>query len=766
MRSVSVGIYADEQPKRITATIASLSAHTSQPFELVILGDGPDEETRRALQELANVEQSSTQEPRGAAACFNRLTRWRRSDVYIFLESGAQPATGWLDRILSAFDRMTRCGLAGPSTNRAWTEQCIVPQLSGLEDDPERVARSAARRFGPACRSLGPLHSLGDFCYAVRREVIETIGDADEAYGTGPCWEMDYTVRAARAGFVSIWVCAAYVQRAPLTARRCHEERAKFVASKHRYQDKFCGLRLRGQQSDYRDHCRGEACRNFAPRDLIEIAIPAAPPPSVISTSDGEALASCIMPTYNRRRFLPRALRSFLAQDYPNLELLVVDDGTDPIPDLLPDDPRIRYFRLDEKQTVGAKRNFACSQARGEYIVHWDDDDWYPPDRVRRQISTLRLNGAEVCGSSTVFYYSESINRAFRYQYPGPVPVWMGALAYPTEVWRSCRFEPIQVAEDVKFLSRIPFRKRADLKDPSLYVAFIHDANVSPKVIKGPCWLPENIEALRLIAGQELLLPSDRPEVSCIMPTYNRRRFIPLALACFQSQTCPSKELIVVDDGEDSAADLLAGNPGVVYLRLPRRASIGAKRNLACERARGEYIAHWDDDDWYAPGRLERQLEPLRAQTHDLTGLAGSFVLEMPGGEFWATTPEMHRRMFVGDIHGGTLLFRRSLWQNGIRYPDLNLAEDAALIRRATTARHRILRLENAGSFVYLRHAHNTWKFQSGTFLDPSGWIRTKAPFGFSPELLEAYRAASLDNAGAISVAPVLRQGEIVASFR
>jgi hypothetical protein len=121
--------------------------------------------------------------------------------------------------------------------------------------------------------------------------------------------------------------------------------------------------------------------------------------------------------------------------------------------------------------------------------------------------------------------------------------------------------------------------------------------------------------------------------------------------------------------------------------------------------------------------------------------------------------------MFVGDIHGGTLLFRRSLWQNGIRYPDLNLAEDAALIRRATTARHRILRLENAESFVYLRHAHNTWKFQSGTFLDPSGWIRTKAPFGFSPELLEAYRAASLDNAGAISVTPVLRQGEIVASF-
>ncbi len=50
--------------------------------------------------------------------------------------------------------------------------------------------------------------------------------------------------------------------------------------------------------------------------------------------------------------------------------------------------------------------------------------------------------------------------------------------------------------------------------------------------------------------------------------------------------------------------DLVAGVPGVRYLQLPQRASIGAKRNLACAEARGELIAHWDDDDWYAPARL------------------------------------------------------------------------------------------------------------------------------------------------------------------
>jgi glycosyltransferase involved in cell wall biosynthesis len=227
------------------------------------------------------------------------------------------------------------------------------------------------------------------------------------------------------------------------------------------------------------------------------------------------------------------------------------------------------------------------------------------------------------------------------------------------------------------------------------------------------------------------------------MPTRNRRRFVPLALACFRSQTCASKELIVVDDGDDSLEDLLHGIQNVVHVRLPERASIGAKRNIACERARGQFIAHWDDDDWHAPDRLQRQLEPLRAQTHDLTGLVCSFILEMPAGHFWSTTPELHRRMNVGDIHGGTLLFRRSIWQGGIHYPDVSLAEDAALIKRATSGRLRILRLENAGSFVYLRHAQNTWKFQSGSFLDPSGWRKTLPPAGFTPDLIASYRAAS-----------------------
>src|SRR5262249_5445037 len=143
-------------------------------------------------------------------------------------------------------------------------------------------------------------------------------------------------------------------------------------------------------------------------------------------------LVSCIMPTYDRRRYVPLAVRAFLRQDYPQAELLVVDDGTDPVADCLPDDPRIRYVRLDRRLTIGGKRSLACAQARGEVSVHWDDDDWYPPWRLRLQASALRERSAEVCGSSQLFYYDAAAGRAWRYQYTGRPGTWVAGntLAY------------------------------------------------------------------------------------------------------------------------------------------------------------------------------------------------------------------------------------------------------------------------------------------------------------------------------------------------
>src|SRR5262245_22007784 len=123
-------------------------------------------------------------------------------------------------------------------------------------------------------------------------------------------------------------------------------------------------------------------------------------------TSAPHTLVSCIMPTFNRRRFVPRALIYWLRQDYPHKELIVVDDGTDCVADLMPTaDPRVRYVRLESRMSVGAKRNFACELAKGEVIAHWDDDDWHAPHRLSYQIERLLQANADVCGLQTLLFF-------------------------------------------------------------------------------------------------------------------------------------------------------------------------------------------------------------------------------------------------------------------------------------------------------------------------------------------------------------------------
>jgi len=100
----------------------------------------------------------------------------------------------------------------------------------------------------------------------------------------------------------------------------------------------------------------------------------------------------------------PHHAESFLSQTVTDSELIIVDDGVESVSDLIPVNPRIRYVRLPNcsdtapkfygaspagRLSIGSKRNLCCSMARGEFILHFDDDDWSAPGRMAHQISTI-----------------------------------------------------------------------------------------------------------------------------------------------------------------------------------------------------------------------------------------------------------------------------------------------------------------------------------------------------------------------------------------
>src|SRR5271166_2075416 len=131
------------------------------------------------------------------------------------------------------------------------------------------------------------------------------------------------------------------------------------------------------------------------------------------------------MPTYNRREFVPHAIRYFQRQAYQPKELIIIDDGEHPVADLVPEADNIRYIRLDKKITLGAKLNMACEQANGAIIAHWDDDDWYAERRLEYQEEAMQNPYIQICGINNLLYYDVRHHRAFEYVYPKEQRVWL-----------------------------------------------------------------------------------------------------------------------------------------------------------------------------------------------------------------------------------------------------------------------------------------------------------------------------------------------------
>src|SRR5689334_12059527 len=90
--------------------------------------------------------------------------------------------------------------------------------------------------------------------------------------------------------------------------------------------------------------------------------------------------------------------------------------------------------------------------------------------------------------------------------------------------------------------------------------------------------------------------------VSIITPTYNRRSFLKNTLTYFRHQNYQDIEWLILDDSSQETpafSDLPDRN--IFYERIGRKLSIGEKRNLLIDNAKGEIIVQFDDDDYYCP---------------------------------------------------------------------------------------------------------------------------------------------------------------------
>ena len=105
------------------------------------------------------------------------------------------------------------------------------------------------------------------------------------------------------------------------------------------------------------------------------------------STMKKRPLASCVCVTWDRPQLIEELLYCFLAQDYQNKELIIVNDQKGIVYKY--DDPRVRIYNLDERfPSLGAKRNYTRGLTKGDFIFIMDDDDLYYSNHLTKLIGS------------------------------------------------------------------------------------------------------------------------------------------------------------------------------------------------------------------------------------------------------------------------------------------------------------------------------------------------------------------------------------------
>src|SRR5690606_6691308 len=157
---------------------------------------------------------------------------------------------------------------------------------------------------------------------------------------------------------------------------------------------------------------------------------------------------------------------------------------------------------------------------------------------------------------------------------------------------------------------------------------------------------------------------TDKPLISVITPIYNSEKFLETALMSVQNQTYPNWELILIDDASTDGSERIARkfyseDSRIHYEKLNVNSGPAVSRNRATEVANGDFIAFLDSDDFWAPDKLEIQLEFMQKNMCDVS-YSSYFIVDENGNSLKkriAAMPSLTyekqlRNNYIGNLTG------------------------------------------------------------------------------------------------------------------
>jgi glycosyltransferase involved in cell wall biosynthesis len=184
---------------------------------------------------------------------------------------------------------------------------------------------------------------------------------------------------------------------------------------------------------------------------------------------------SCILATRDRPAFVRQALRCFSSQDYPDKELIVVDDGATAVESLCIGAPDVKYIRLAASTPTGTKLNIGIEAARAGILQKLDDDDFYAPGFLSAAVRRLRRVAREDA-LVTWCCFVVLIARERRLYFSGHGWKAGGTFCFHRSLWARRPFRDIFASSDSWFI-RDNQPHLARVCDAKQYLLVRHGAN-------------------------------------------------------------------------------------------------------------------------------------------------------------------------------------------------------------------------------------------------------------------------------------------------
>jgi len=381
---------------------------------------------------------------------------------------------------------------------------------------------------------------------------------------------------------------------------------------------------------------------------------------------------SIIIPVYNGSNYLKEAIESAIAQTYNNIEIVVVNDGSndDGATELIAESygDKIRYY-AKENGGVATALNLGIKKMKGEYFSWLSHDDLYYPEKIEKQIAYLdKLKNKKVVLYSNysilvgdqitpVVHNHEMLVRKKKYSLlrgcvngitmliPKIILDETGQFSQELrctqdyDYWRRVQktYEFIHM-EDVLSITRLHSHQdslspAAKTEGNKLWIDMVDGLTEDEKLDYEGTLYNFYLEMVKFLktapydgtlqyceekmveAEKELKLYDINFKISVIIPFFNRVDITTKAIKSVLSQTYKNIEIILVNDAStddiEQIRQFAKKHDQIKLIDAAKNGGPAVARNIGIKAATGDYIAFLDSDDLFLPNKLEYQMQMM-----------------------------------------------------------------------------------------------------------------------------------------------------------